>query len=301
MSTMKLACLLIVGFCLTLYCNEAEARRDSTGLKIFSDKVFIVHRVDAGQTLYSISKKYKVDLKDIYNFNPDIKESGLKKDQYIFIPTNISVAEAKRLMEAAELKKQEIENGTKDPDSKADNVVWYTVKARETLFSISRLPQCRFTIDEIKRWNNLTTNSVKEGQKLIIAFREKVETPRDPVRVGELESVVEGKEPDTNSSINDTSIVVWSDITEEGLATWINDGADSDNKSYALYNKAKIGTVIRVENLANNRYTYVRVIGRIEKKEKKDVILVLTKKAAKKLDVKDQFFRVELVYSNDEL
>lgn len=287
---------------LVLMACQAFARTDSTGLKIFSNnKVFIVHQVEKGQGLYTIAKRYKVSVPDIEAFNPDVKTNGLKLEQYIFIPTEIEASVAQKMIDDANLKKEKKENGTAEPRSKDDNIVWYTVKAGETLFKISRLEQCKFTIDEIKRWNKLETNSLSEGQRLIIAFREKVKIKDEPVTVGQIVNEVGGDEIKKGGSTADTTKVIWSDVTNTGLATWIPDAANDEGKSYALYNGAKVGTIVRVENLANDKATYVWVIGPLVGNEKKDVILVVTETAAKKLDVKDNTFRVEVVYSNDEL
>lgn len=298
----------IVFFCLFLPLLSF-ARIDSTGLKIMSnDQVFIVHQVDKGQGLYSIAKKYKVETKDILNYNPDVEANGLKLDQYIFIPTKLTKAEAEKIIADAEKRKTEIANGTYKPTSREDNVVYYTVKPGETLFSISRLEQCKFTIAEIKKWNNLKENSLATGQKLIIAFRRNVQVnPVDSLTADDINKIVEGPKATKNTAKKDTTVkkipkvVEWSDIREEGIATWIPDGSDISGKSYALYDNAPVGTVIRVVNLDNDKVTYVRVIGKMSKSDKKDVVLVLTESAAKNLEVKDKFFRVELVYSNDEL
>ena len=50
-------------------------------------KVFHSHIVLEKQTLFSISKAYNVTVDDIYRFNPTLKETGLKKNSIILIPT----------------------------------------------------------------------------------------------------------------------------------------------------------------------------------------------------------------------
>ena len=51
-------------------------------------KVFYSHIVLEKQTLFSISKAYDVSIEDIYRYNPDIKENGLRKNDIINIPVN---------------------------------------------------------------------------------------------------------------------------------------------------------------------------------------------------------------------
>ncbi|MGB0432352.1 MAG: DPBB and LysM peptidoglycan-binding domain-containing protein [Bacteroidia bacterium] len=264
-----------------------------------NNKVFIIHQVEKGQGLYSISKRYGVTVPEIEAFNPDVKTAGLKLEQYIFIPTKILAADAEKMIAKANRTKEAKENGTLDPKSKDDNVVWYTVKAGETLFKISRLEHCEFTIEEIKRWNNLKSNSLSEGQKVIIAFRDEVKVKDAPVTVDQVITEVGGSS--SKNTTSDTTAVIWSDVTSKGLATWIPDSPYDENMSLALYNEAKVGTIVRVENLANNKATYARVIGPLVGNEKKNVVIVLTETAANKLEVKDKIFRVEIVYSNDQL
>ena len=48
------------------------------------------HTVAKGETMYAISKKYNCTIEDILRLNPEVKETGLKVDQVIQIPTNIN-------------------------------------------------------------------------------------------------------------------------------------------------------------------------------------------------------------------
>ena len=53
------------------------------------------HIVLEKQTLYSISKAYNVSIEDIYRFNPTLKETGLKKNGIILIPSAEAIEERK--------------------------------------------------------------------------------------------------------------------------------------------------------------------------------------------------------------
>ena len=52
-----------------------------------SDVPYLKHKVKRKETLYSISKKYKITQDDILKANPSIKDNGLKKGMIINIPT----------------------------------------------------------------------------------------------------------------------------------------------------------------------------------------------------------------------
>ena len=50
-------------------------------------KVCYSHIVLERQTLFSIAKAYNVTIDEIYEFNPTLKETGLKKNSIILIPS----------------------------------------------------------------------------------------------------------------------------------------------------------------------------------------------------------------------
>jgi LysM repeat protein len=118
-----------------------EIKKDSIGLETIHGKVFIVHKVDAGETLYAISKRYGVAMEQIVAQNPTA-DGGLEVDQVLKVPyvprVSKPVAQGKR----------------------------HIVGEKETLFSISRV--YGVTVDEIKKWNNLTDNALSLGQELVI-------------------------------------------------------------------------------------------------------------------------------------
>ncbi len=112
---------------------------DSLGFTTKNEKKYIIHEVEAGETLYGLSRRYGVDVQTIKNENTQSLAS-LDIGQKVLIPYYQSV----------------FVKGDKK----------HSVKASETLFSISR--QYAVKVDDLKRWNNLTDNSISIGQRLII-------------------------------------------------------------------------------------------------------------------------------------
>ena len=96
----------------------------------------ISYNVKKGDSLYSIAKAYNTTTKDIIKLN-NLTSTNLSIGQYLKIPTQI----------------QSTTNS-------------YTVKAGDNLYSIAK--KYNTTIDSIKAKNNLTTNLLSVGQKLII-------------------------------------------------------------------------------------------------------------------------------------
>lgn len=114
---------------------------DSIGVETVNGKTFVIHKVDEKETLFAISRRYKVTVDAILEFNKEA-EKGLEIGQIIKVPY------APR------------------PTIKAADGVIHTVEAKETMYSISR--KYGVTADEIKQWNNLADNTLSIGQTLVV-------------------------------------------------------------------------------------------------------------------------------------
>jgi len=107
-------------------------------VKVINGKSFYIHEVKPGETLYGLTNKYNVTTQLILEHNPEVKE-GLKVGQELKIPvTKTSVP--------------------------ADNM--HVVQPGETLFSLSR--DFNISVSDIKQLNNLQSDNLSVGQKLII-------------------------------------------------------------------------------------------------------------------------------------
>ena len=76
---------------------------------IFSQNIVtdtIVHEVERKETLFSISQKYKININDILELNPQLRNSRLKRKSKILIPVIESIQE-KALVEKDSLPKEE--------------------------------------------------------------------------------------------------------------------------------------------------------------------------------------------------
>ena len=87
-------------------------------------KICYSHIVLERQTLYSISKAYNVSIDDIYRFNPTLKETGLKKNGIILIPSadaieSKSAEDHKKAEESAAQRRQEALDSLTKADDKA--------------------------------------------------------------------------------------------------------------------------------------------------------------------------------------
>ena len=87
---------------------------------------------------------------------------------------------------------------------------------------------------------------------------------------------------------------------ERGIAVWTHSSYDEGN-FYALHATAPPGTVITVRNLMNSITITVKVIGRLPPTSNNENVLIkLSESAAKKLNVLDEKFLVEINYTAPE-
>lgn len=118
--------------------------KDSIGVETINGQTFVIHRVEEKETLFAISRRYRTSVDDILLYNAAAK-SGLEIGQILKVPYSRPV--------------------TKPVSSTQEGIV-HKVAAKETLYSISRTYQV--SLEDLKRWNNLSDNGLAIGQELII-------------------------------------------------------------------------------------------------------------------------------------
>ena len=133
--------LILTVYLSFLFFPAESSPSDSLGIKKIGRFTYIIHKVDPGETVYSLSRKYKVSQEDLIRHNPSIR-NGLKVGE-----------ELKILLKPGEV-------------AVAGKWITYSVKPSETLFSIAR--NFGVSVDQIRQWNNLTGNNLSVNQQLKI-------------------------------------------------------------------------------------------------------------------------------------
>lgn len=124
-----------------------SAMKDSLGVETVNGKTFVIHKVDEKETLFALSRRYGATVDAILQSNPGLS-STLEVGQIVKVPyTRKATAAAPR--EAAQREAS-----------------IHKVAAKETMYSISRT--YGVSVEDIKKWNNLTDNSLSVGQELIV-------------------------------------------------------------------------------------------------------------------------------------
>ncbi len=116
----------------------------------FAQTSYGSHRVEQGETVFSITQKYQITEEDLFRLNPEVK-NGLKLGTVLIIPKNLET----------------------DIDPSNGDVTFKThkVKRKETIFGIASIYGT--TVDEIKKYNkHLYANNLKRGEEIKIPIKQ---------------------------------------------------------------------------------------------------------------------------------
>ncbi|HKR03195.1 MAG TPA: LysM peptidoglycan-binding domain-containing protein [Bacteroidia bacterium] len=138
---------------------------DSAKVKWIKGEKYLLHTVQPKETWNSVSQKYNLRISELMNANLGVID--LKIGQILNVPVVNS-------LQASNKKAKENPPGLIN-ESKDKTAIEYTVRAGETLFSISK--KFGSTVDEVKKWNNLPDNIVQKGQKLIVSYISEKDKP----------------------------------------------------------------------------------------------------------------------------
>lgn len=232
---------------------------DSVGVKDVNGKSFIMHKVEKGEGLYAIARRYQASVDDIKNANPEAAE-GLKVGQIILIPF------------------------TKKTEAKKEESITHVVKTGETLYSISKL--YNVGVEEIKLKNKLTSNNLTVGQELVIKGDKKSEGPKENYG-GEEKPAPKPKEntpPQVADKPGYEHNPTTGEVKETGFAVVAANENMNQERSFCLHATAPTGTIIMVTNVATNKSVFVRVVGKPSTSEEQ-VIIKLSKAAGERLGI----------------
>jgi LysM repeat protein len=321
----------------SLLINGANA--DSLRLETVNGQTFIVHLVGEKETLFGLSKRYGVTITRILEFNP-AADGGIEAGQLLKIPyvpkgrtqtaagTIHKVQPKETLFSISRMYGASIDdiktwNNLKDntlsvgqdilirkdaPKTQEEKKMTHTVAAGETLYSIART--YNVSVDQIKQWNNLSSNDVKISQTLYVAqpmFQQQtttqvtqpVTTSTQPVTdpVVNTPPVTPVQTASAGSPVKISESVLGTDeIHELGLAELI-EGTEGNRKYLAFHRTAKPGSILKVRNELNNREVFVRVAGQLPNTAVNDKLVIkISKSAFDRLGGVDQKFRVEVTY-----
>ena len=256
---------------------------DSLGLKKENNKTYIVYKVENKQPLYSILKHFNLSLTEFKQINPEVN-IPINAGEIIFIPihyldeaTNALIAPAKPLEKVVVKKQEEVKPIESDI---------HIVSAKQSLLTIANLH--KVTMADIRKWNNLTSDVLKEGQRLLVEAPKNLVIDKSTLLGSKNDKGIEELKSDSKESDGLKKTI------ETGIAELI-EVPDNSGKYLALHKSAPIGTLVLVKNLANNQSIWVKVIGRLPNSDGK-LIIKLSPKAFERLNAVDKRIRAEISY-----
>jgi LysM repeat protein len=184
------------------FSNSLPTPLDSIGIEKKNGKLFVLHKIEQGETLYSILKRYHSTEKEFYAANPEFrKDVVMASDQVISIPLNtrsksiprprvaevlpapdttrprgvvdengievVDIPEATP-KEALTKKEDSLKNAVTDntTDVKNTKLKTYTVIAGDKLFSVATKHKVK--VWQLREWNKLTSDVLKVNQVLLV-------------------------------------------------------------------------------------------------------------------------------------
>ena len=264
------------------------------------------HTVAEGETLFSLSRKYRVEVNDIRRWNA-LGDAAIAIGQQLIV-----------YLDAPS------ETTTLD----TTQYVVHTVDEGETLYAISRAYDV--DVNELRQRNKLPNESLQFGQSLII--REKEILPRASLaNPASSRKISDRLAPPPSVASNDAAALLTNAppprqrlrtealavererfqeikkqeeraledievVSELGFASVI-EGGSATKKYLALHRTAPVGTVLRVRNEMNEVSIFVRIVGKLPDTGVNDKITIrLTPAAYQKLGGINERFPVEISY-----
>ena len=133
--------------------SQNENKTDSIFLNYTAGKgLTFEYTVEPGNTVYSISKKFDVEISDIYSINKGLNKVPLSRGSVIFIPLNKNIL-------VKDLYKR---------NSKRTKV-FYKVGQKETLFRIAKV-NLDMSVEELMKLNKIKNTDLNLGQLLFVGY-----------------------------------------------------------------------------------------------------------------------------------
>lgn len=232
------------------------------------------HVVVQGETLYSISKQYKVTIDDLKKWN----QLSANK-----LPIGMELRVGKSSDKDLQMNKIQVSHEKTDTAGIDVEVVdvfdKYLVQTGETLSSIAA--KMGVSIDSLKSWNGLTSSHLSIGQSLNFK-KNKTQEDINTIKTSKGKQV----------RIDEDG---FERIYEEGVASLIE--SMNTNRYLALHKTLPIGTTIEVRNLMNNQVVHAKVVGKLPNTgPNKKLMVRLSKVAYDQLGILDSRARVEVSY-----
>lgn len=291
-----------------------------------------MHTVGPKESISSIGRIYEVNGRVLANYNDIDYDKGLMVGQVLKIPPKGTTIDQVAQPVKAETPKTQppvVKVETKpvvktEPNNETGSPIYHTVGKKETLFHITTLYP-GISVDDLKKWNNLTGDGVNEGVKLIVGYSKgAAETKMVPVEKAEKEKPVvvketENKESKKTAPVQTQPVIQTGKDFKGGVFKTVYESQNSngepvdqqgaagvfkstsgwtDGKYYCLFNNAVPGTIIKITNTENEKFVFAKVLDAIpDIKQNNGLLICISNAAATELGSAEGNFNCALKYS----
>ncbi len=268
-----------------------EIRLDSVGTENINGKRYVIHKLAAKETYYQLSRIYGVPVNEIMEAN---NKKSLRIGDLVRIPRGAAIETRPTLPTSSSNNTTSTKKNNAPVLINPNDITEYKVGKSETLFAISR--RFGISVPDIKRMNNLTSDSLREGQILKIPNHAlPVEVP-EVVEIQPIQDEIEENNPIDDSAFKPNRYGI-RETKEKGVGVWLNDLESDDHTSLALHKSAPIGTILKITNPMNRSVTFAKVVGKFnDNHDTQGAIVILSKSVASSIGILDKRFQVEITY-----
>ena len=287
------------------------------------------HTVGAKDSLFSLGRKYDVHPRELAAYNNISFETGLTIGQVLKIPTKKSMAPVAEPSAPAKPAPAKPAPAMVKPiapqQSQGTNPVYHMVAKKEGLYGISK--KYNVTIDEIKKWNNLSNDGLVEGMQLIVGKNGVAPASVDVVSIKEEEAQVKlpQAKPTNPAPVKEMPKAARKEeikrvnggfaggafkslyeaqsagknITQDrGLAGIFKSTSGwEDGKYYCLHNTAPAGSYVKITNPATQKSVYAKVLDLIpDLSDNNGLVIRISNAAAAELGAAAGNFECSLQY-----
>lgn len=250
--------------------------------KVIQDKMAETpgqHFVEPGETLYAISRKYDVKVKQLKKWN-NLEGNDISPGMILTVIDRGASEIGSSAGDTATL----VVNDTSQIERKehADpyaDFEKYFVQTGETLHTIAA--KIGVQLDSLRAWNKLQGDYLKIGQELF--FRKDLEV--EDIKLSEPKKKL-------RTQVGEDG---FERMYEEGIVSVIE--SMNTSRFLALHRDLPIGTDLEVRNLMNNQVVFVKVVGKLPATgPNKNILLRISRPAYEQLGILDSKSRVEVSY-----
>ncbi len=270
--------------------NSASIRTtaipDSVGTEIVNGEELVLFKIEKGDNYYQLSKKYKTTVGQLTQINGN---GTLSIGQIVKVPTGRKPAPIAT--------KTPVNTAQQNPNDPQQGFTAYIVGEKETLYAISK--RFGITVEDIKKANNLKSNTIGGGMKLMIPNQPLPPERPKLVEPKGIEVVVPDSTNDDDKEENQISTNRYGirEKAERGIGVWIDGLSSQGTSNLALHKSAPVGTILKITNPMTKSVTYAKVVGKFnDNAENQNAIVVLSKSAAASIGALDKRFQVEIAY-----